>query len=328
MFGRPWVRVGLVVAVAAAAGVGVWLVVRGNGSAPRARTSNTVDLSARNLQTLSRALGRAIYWAGPRQSVTYEFTVTADQRTYVRYLPLGVAAGSAKTFLTVGTYPVADAFAVTSGAARRPGTVRVAVGGGGVAFYSRRRPTNIYLAFPGSDVQIEVYDPSADLARRLVTGGHVRLVTPSSAPAPAPAVPTTRVATSRGGLERLAAALGRPIYWLGPLAGLRLELTRTADGRVYVLYVPSAVPFGTHTPLLTVATYPVAQGLGLTTAASREAGMVRIPLPNGAVAFFSRSRPTNVYVAFRGVGEQIEVFDPSARRVHALVAAHRVQPIS
>jgi hypothetical protein len=212
------------------------------------------------------------------------------------------------------TYRVADALAVTIGAARRSGAVRIAVGGGGVAFYSKRRPTNVYLAFPDSDVQIEVYDPSADLARRLVAGGHVRLVTPSSALAAA--VPT-RVATSRVRLEKLAAALGRPIYWLGALAGARLELTRTADGRVYVLYLPSAVPPGTQTPYLTIATYPLAQGLALTTAASREAGMVRIPLPNGAVAFFSRSRPTNVYVAFRGVGEQIEVFAPAAGRARS-----------
>jgi hypothetical protein len=51
-------------------------------------------------------------------------------------------------------------------------------------------------------------------------------------------------------------------------------------------------------------------------------------MPHGAVAFFSRSRPTNVYVAFGGGGEQIEVFDPSAQRVHALIAAHRLKPVS
>jgi hypothetical protein len=257
--------------------------------------------------------------------VTYEFTETSDHRTYVRYLPRGRAAGRKKTFLTVGTYPVVDAFAVTSGAARRPGAVRVAVGGGGVAFYDKPRPTNVYVAYPGSDVQIEIYDPSAALARRIVAGGHVRLVTPSSAPAPA--VPTTPTATSRAGLGKLAARLGRPIFWLGPIAGSRLELTRAPDGRVYVRYLPSAVPLGTDTAYLTVATYPRALGLAVTKAASRDAGTVRIPLPHGAVAFFSRSRPTNVYVAFRGVGEQIEVFDPSARRVHALVAAHRLQPV-
>jgi hypothetical protein len=316
----------LAIAIAAAAGVGVWFVVRGNGSAPQAGNSNTVNLSGRNLQALSLALGRPIYWAGPRKGMTYEFTETPDERTYVRYLPSGVAAGSPKSFLTVGTYPVANAFGVTSGAARRSASVRVAVGGGGVAFYSKRRPTNLYLAFPGSDIQIEVYDPSAGLVRRLVSGGHVRLVTPSSAPAPA--TPTTPVATSRTRLRQLTATLGRPIYWLGPIAGSRLELTRTPDGRVYVRYLPRGVTFGTEAPFLTVATYPVADGLAVTKATAREAGTVRISLPDGGVAFFSRSRPTNVYVAFRGIGEQIEVFDPSARRVHALVAAGRLRPVS
>jgi hypothetical protein len=50
------------------------------------------------------------------------------------------------------------------------------VGGGGVAFYSPSAPTSVYLAYPGTDVQIEVFDPSADQARVLVESGAVRAV--------------------------------------------------------------------------------------------------------------------------------------------------------
>ena len=44
---------------------------------------------------------------------------------------------------------------------------------GAIAVYSKSRPTNIYLAYPGSDVQIEVYDPSPAQARSLVASGRV-----------------------------------------------------------------------------------------------------------------------------------------------------------
>ncbi len=52
-------------------------------------------------------------------------------------------------------------------------SVRVAVGNGGVAFYARARPTNVYLAYPGRNIQVEVYDPAAGAARRLVAANHI-----------------------------------------------------------------------------------------------------------------------------------------------------------
>ncbi len=57
---------------------------------------------------------------------------------------------------------------------------------------------------------------------------------------------------------------------------------------------------------------------------------MRIQLPGpagGAVAFFNKARPTNVYVAQAGSDEQVEVFDPSAVHAHELVAGGKVQPV-
>jgi hypothetical protein len=319
------VGVGVALGVAVAAGAAVWFAVNRHEPTAQGQSSNTTDLSAQRLRALGALLGRPIYWAGPRARVTYEFTETADMRMYVRYLPRGVAAGSSKPFLTVATYPLVNAFAVTSSAARNPGAVKVAVGGGAVAFYNRTRPTNAYIAFPGSDVQIEVYDPSVGVLRRLMTAGAIRRI--GASPILAPAVQARALSTTRAGLRSLSSRLGRAIYWLGPIRGSSLELTHAPDGRVYVRYLPPGVRAGAATPYLTIATYPIANGLAVTTAASMQPGAVRIALPNGAVAFFSRTRPTSVYVAFPGVGEQIEVFDPSASRARALVAAGRVKPV-
>jgi hypothetical protein len=47
--------------------------------------------------------------------------------------------------------------------------------------------------------------------------------------------------------------------------------------------------------------------------------MVEVAVP-GAIAFYERSHPTNVYIAFPRVSEQIEVFDPVAGSARSLVA--------
>jgi hypothetical protein len=108
--------------------------------------------------------------------VTYELTRTPDGRTYVRYLPQGVPVGEQKPALTVGTYPVPKAFQATEAVAGSKGSVRIDVGSGAVAFYSRTHPTSVYFARQGEDYQVEVFDPDAAAARALVASGRLRAV--------------------------------------------------------------------------------------------------------------------------------------------------------
>ena len=243
---RGWVRVAVVAVVAVAGGFVIWLVVRGNSSSPpaaetvsparQAPIAGSTRVSEPGLRRLAAVLGTPVYWAGRERGVAYELTKAPDGRTYLRYLPNGVAAGTRKPYLTVGTYPVADALAVTRAAARKQGVVRLAPGAGGVAFYAKSRPTNVYVAFPGSNYQIEVYDPAAAPMHELVAAGRIRPV--HSSGAGAVAIGTTAAASSPAALAKLSATLAQPIYWLGRIPGSTYELTRTPDGRVYVRYLP------------------------------------------------------------------------------------------
>src|SRR5205807_1091001 len=203
-------------------------------------TKKVAAVSASGLRTLSAALNQPIYWAGPVPGNTYELTQTSDGRTFVRYLPQGATVGTSKALLTVGTYPVADAFASTRKVAQRSDSVRVPIGGHGVAFYARGNPTNIYLAFPGSGYQIEVYDPSAARARQLVVSGQVTPVKGSGTP--------TEASVAR--LKALAGSLGHPIYWAGEQSATTYEPTQTSDDRVYIRYLPQGEQVGTTTPFL------------------------------------------------------------------------------
>jgi hypothetical protein len=180
---RAWLdlrrtRIGAVVAVVVVIALALWLVFRGGGSdsmSPVPKGAKAVRISPKGLKTLA-ALGIPIYWAGQQPGVTYELTKTDDNRVFIRYLPAGVPIGSSKRYLTIGTYPLSHAFLVTSRLAARSGSDPVDIGKYGVAFSSHKSPESVFLAYRGSGVQIEVYDPRPGRARDLVTSHQVTAV--------------------------------------------------------------------------------------------------------------------------------------------------------
>ncbi|HEU5064899.1 MAG TPA: hypothetical protein VFT86_03300 [Gaiellaceae bacterium] len=176
------VRIGAVIALALAAAFAVWLIVRGDDESSSASTTTQtttaevgpVAATPAALRALSNEVGHPVYWVGPRPGRTYELTRTSDGRIFVRYLPPGASVGNKTAQYTiVGTYPVPDALEVLRKLSRRTGEKSAPAPGGGLAVYSTESPNNVYVAYPGSDVQIEVFDPSAKRALRLVTSGRV-----------------------------------------------------------------------------------------------------------------------------------------------------------
>lgn len=186
---RPIVLVFAAIVVAAIA-VGVILLATSGSSSPTSTASSAATpsqagassgttvqaISLAGLRALPASLGHPVYWAGPRAGTTYELTKTPDGRVYVRYLTGGARVGSPlPNFLTIGTYVVPNAAAAVRTAAAQPGAIRVPVSGG-FGFYNRARPTSVYFAYPGSNVQVETYDPSAAVARQLVETGAIKPV--------------------------------------------------------------------------------------------------------------------------------------------------------
>jgi len=179
---RPNVRVGAIIAVAIAVAFVAWLLVRGGDSNTASTTTNgqavgPVATSEDELRSLSDELGHPLYWAGPIPDQTYELTRTSDNRVFIRYLPKGVPIGIRQAAYTiVGTYPVENAYKVLQGLAKKPDESSFSAPSGGFAVYSTTQANNVYLAYPGSNLQIEVYDPSPQKARGLITSGQVAAV--------------------------------------------------------------------------------------------------------------------------------------------------------
>jgi hypothetical protein len=183
---RPDVRIGAVIAVALAVAFIVWLLVRGGGDSTTttstpAQTSTVKAVAPRvasqaELRALAVQLGHPVYWVGSESGRAYELTMTSDARVFVRYLPSGVKAGTKSAGYTfVGTYPFNAPQHALQGLAKN-GDVSFSAPGGGLAVYAPSTPTNIYVAFPRSNVEIEVYDPSPKRARSLVASGQVQPV--------------------------------------------------------------------------------------------------------------------------------------------------------
>jgi hypothetical protein len=169
---RPDVRIGAVVVVAAVIGLVVWLVaIRDTGSNS---TNGATAVSPEKLRALADDVGHPVYWAGPRADTTYELTQTPSGRIFVRYLPEGIPVGIPNpSFTLVGTYPVAGGYQLLRERAKQAGEKSFAAPRGGFALYAQSRPTNVLLAYPNQNLQIEVYDPSPKRARSLIGSGRV-----------------------------------------------------------------------------------------------------------------------------------------------------------
>jgi hypothetical protein len=184
---RPDVLIGAGIAVALAIAFIIWLIVRGGGGGTTATTSTPAQTttvkavapraaSQTELRALAVQLGHPIYWVGSEQDHAYELTMTSDARVFVRYLPSDVKPGTKSADYTfVGTYPFNAPYHALQELAKK-GDVSLSAPGGGLAVYAPSSPTNIYVAFPRSNVEIEVYDPSPKRARSLVASGQVQPV--------------------------------------------------------------------------------------------------------------------------------------------------------
>jgi hypothetical protein len=193
------IRVGAVLAIAAAAGLGAWAVVsnRDSGSttptatpgataaSPPAATTEAarpiapVGLSLKGLRTLTASIAQPIYWAGPKPGYLYELTRTSTGKIFIRYLPPGTPVGVKKaTYLIVATYPFRGALKALENLKAQ---VHLTVPGGGIAIVDKSHPQSVHMAFPGVDNQVEVYDPLPSRSLAIARSGTVRPVTPKPA---------------------------------------------------------------------------------------------------------------------------------------------------
>lgn len=151
----------------------VWLLVDDSGSTETESSAST-EAEIVSVESLrSAAEETPIYWAGPPEGAELELSRPSTDRTYVRYLTDDAAAGDPQRFLTVGSYRLADPVAALRSQGRQPDGVIVSAPDEGTVYFSKQRPESVYLAYPGTETQIEVYAPDFKEALELATSGRV-----------------------------------------------------------------------------------------------------------------------------------------------------------
>ena len=131
-------------------------------------------LTAGVLSARHRAAGHDVYGVAAPAGTRPEVTRSSTGEVWVRYLSGDAKLGDPRAdYLTVGTYPRADALAAAKAAAEGEQSRSAELPDGGIMLWSLERPESVYAAGPGSDLLVEVYSPDPARARALVSGGAV-----------------------------------------------------------------------------------------------------------------------------------------------------------
>lgn len=157
-------------AMLVAVGLVVWTLLEDDSATS---TTQAEIVSVEGLREKAEERDTPIYWAGALAGTELELSQPASDRTYVRYLTGAAEAGDPRPFLTVSSYLVDDPVAALRGQGAEADGVLARSPGGGTVFFSRSQPESVYLAYPDSDVQIEVFAPEFKEALELVTSGKV-----------------------------------------------------------------------------------------------------------------------------------------------------------
>lgn len=131
-----------------------------------ARISGGVALSEGELKDVVLQLGETVYWAGSESGARYTINAQNVGAIYVRYLPDGKGiSDTAPNYRVIATYKEANAYDATLAAGNQANGVSIVrPDSSGVIYYNKNTPTNVYLALKSAPFQIEIFDPSAEVA--------------------------------------------------------------------------------------------------------------------------------------------------------------------
>lgn len=126
-------------------------------------------------------------------------------------------------------------------------------------------------------------------------------------------------------LRETAASNGTPIYWAGERPGAELELSQADGGQTYVRYLTGEAEAGDPKPdFLTIGTYKQPNAVAALRRQGHSPDGVLGKAPGGATVYFSRTQPHSVYLAYPGVGVEIEVYDPNFKLALRLVDSGQI----
>lgn len=124
---------------------------------------------------------------------------------------------------------------------------------------------------------------------------------------------------------------GRRVYWTGPDSRNSYLFDGSSSGASYVTYLfTESNAAAANSKNRVIATYYRADGFQATVDAGKlENGISILGKDKSSVIYYNTSLPTNVYVAFKNLPYQIEIYDPDPNQALALASEiGRIRPIN
>lgn len=137
------------------------------------------------------------------------------------------------------------------------------------------------------------------------------IASPATAASVNPAT-SGQVALTEVELRSAVKTLGGSVYWAGPMPGALYTFNHVVSGQDFVRYLPNGKGLDdVKQDYRVIATYQDAKAFEtMKTAGKLETG-VSITNPDGSLAYYAKATPTHVYLAYKDLPFQIEIFDPA-----------------
>jgi hypothetical protein len=124
----------------------------------------------------AKSFGLATYWNGQMVGTQIELTITTQGQFYVRYLPEGVEVGSKDKYFTVASLYDANAYINVQNLAAQPGAKWRTYQTGATAAAASATDENIYFAYDGYPILVDVFTTNPDEGWALVDAGAIKIL--------------------------------------------------------------------------------------------------------------------------------------------------------
>lgn len=121
-----------------------------------------------------------------------------------------------------------------------------------------------------------------------------------------------QAALSENQLKAEVRQVGSTIFWAGSMSGAKYTFDHIAAGQDYIRYLPNGQGLSDTTQnYRVIATYKDATAYDTIVAAAKLKTGVILTNPDGSIVYYAKATPTHVYMAFKSLPYQIEIFDPT-----------------
>lgn len=121
-----------------------------------------------------------------------------------------------------------------------------------------------------------------------------------------------QVALTQTQLTAQVKTVGDQVYWAGPTAGALYTFNHVGSGQNIIRYLPNGTGLtDTQKNYRVIATYQVANAYQTMAEAGKLTSGVGMANPDGSLVYYAKATPTHVYLAYKTLSLQIEIFDPT-----------------